>query len=226
MEQLFQGASVSLNYMMDDVRVEALKAIDFVIQTGQFTCFAGVSGSGKSSLLNLLGFIEPLQAGELRYRGRSVADLSEEELNLIRRFEIGFVFQSFFLIDVLTAEENVEYFLMRQGMDREKRKLRVSAALEWVGLSEHARKRPGQMSGGQRQRVAIARALAKQPKVIIADEPTANLDSKTGADVLQLLRRLCSEQGCSVVMASHDQQAIAIADTVLQMKDGRLIKEM
>jgi ABC-type lipoprotein export system ATPase subunit len=159
----------------------------------------------------------------MRYRGKSAVEFSEMELNRIRRFEIGFVFQSFFLIDVLTAEENVEYFLVRQGIPEENRKALVRSALEWVGLTEHARKRPGQMSGGQRQRVAIARALAKQPKVILADEPTANLDSKTGADILQLLVRLCREHGCSVVMASHDHQAINLADTVLRLRDGQLM---
>lgn len=225
METLFEGRSLSLSYMMDDVRVDAIKQLNFEIEPQKFTCLAGASGSGKSSLLNLLGFIEPLQQGEMKYRGRSVADFSEVELNRIRRFEIGFVFQSFFLIDVLTAEENVEYFLVRQGLPEEKRIPLVRSALEWVGLAEHAHKRPGQMSGGQRQRVAIARALAKQPKVILADEPTANLDSKTGSDILQLLTRLCREHGCSVVMASHDQQAIDLADRVLRLKDGQLMGE-
>ncbi|MBM3382776.1 MAG: ABC transporter ATP-binding protein [Betaproteobacteria bacterium] len=225
MESLFQGKSVSLSYIMDDVRVEAIKQLDFEIETGKFTCLAGASGSGKSSLLNLLGFIEPLQQGQIKYRGQLISEFSEIELNRIRRFEIGFVFQSFFLIDVLTAEENVEYFLARQEVPEEKRKLLVRSALEWVGLADHAHKRPGQMSGGQRQRVAIARALAKQPKVILADEPTANLDSKTGSDILQLLVRLCREHGCTVIMASHDHQAINMADRVLRLRDGQLLGE-
>jgi len=225
MHKLFQGKDVTLSYMMDDVKVEALKNLSFEIDFGKFTCLAGASGSGKSTLLNLLGLIEPMQAGEIKYLGRSTAELNENELNRIRRFEIGFVFQSFHLIDVLTAEENVEYFLVRQGIVKESRKELVRSALEWVGLGDHVRKRPGQMSGGQRQRVAIARALAKQPRVILADEPTANLDSKTGADVLQLLLGLCRDRGCSVVMASHDPQAMKLADCLIRLRDGQMIEE-
>lgn len=224
MPKLFEGKTLSLNYQLGDVNVEALKSLEFEIDAGKFTCLAGPSGSGKSTLLNLLGLIEPLQSGELLYRGRSYVGLDEVEMNRIRRFEIGFVFQSFYLIDVLTAEENVEYFLVRQGVELGKRKELVRAALEWVGLSEHAQKRPGQMSGGQRQRVAIARALAKQPKVVLADEPTANLDSRTGADVLALLMRLCRDHGCSVVMASHDPQAIALAENVIRLRDGQIVE--
>lgn len=225
MHKLFRGKDVSLSYMMGDVKVEALKNLSFGIDCGKFTCLSGASGSGKSTLLNLLGLIEPMQTGEIEYLGRSTAGLDENELNRIRRFEIGFVFQSFHLIDVLTAEENVEYFLVRQGTANGLRKELVHSALEWVGLREHARKRPGQMSGGQRQRVAIARALAKQPRVILADEPTANLDSKTGADVLQLLLGLCTERGCSVVMASHDPQAMKLADCLIRLRDGQMIEE-
>ncbi|NBO38411.1 ABC transporter ATP-binding protein [bacterium] len=225
MDALFCGKNLSLKYQLGDVQVDALKDLHFSIEAGKFTCLAGASGSGKSTLLNLLGLVEPMQSGQLIYRGRSIADLSESEMNHIRRFEIGFVFQSFYLIDVLTAEENVEYFLARQGRSVDLRRQQARAALDWVGLAEHRSKRPNQMSGGQRQRVAIARALAKEPKVVLADEPTANLDSKTGADVLALLLRLCRERGCSVVMASHDSQAIGLADCVIRLRDGQTVKE-
>lgn len=225
MNSVFEGRKLSLKYLLGDVYVPALSDVSFRIPEGQFTCLAGPSGSGKSTLLNVLGLIEPLQSGELIYAGRSIEGLNESQMNTIRRHEIGFIFQSFYLIDVLTAEENVEYFLARQGIPAGRRAEVVRMALEWVGLAEHRHKRPQQMSGGQRQRVAIARALAKAPKVILADEPTANLDSKTGADVLQLLRRLCAEKGYTVVMASHDPQAIGLADQVIRLRDGRCVEE-
>lgn len=225
MASLFEGKSVSLNYKLGDVVVEALKGVNFSIESGAFTCLAGPSGSGKSTLLNLLGLIEPLQEGDITYCGRSMGALNDGEMNRIRRYEIGFVFQSFYLIDVLTAEENVEYFLVRQGVERSRRKQLVRSALEWVGLADHSYKRPGQMSGGQRQRVAIARALAKQPKVVLADEPTANLDSKTGESILTLLMQLCKEHGCSIVLASHDQRALALSQSVIRLRDGQVLEE-
>jgi len=222
---VFEGRRLSLLYKLGDVNVAALTELDFRIDVGRFTCLAGPSGSGKSTLLNLLGFIEPVQTGELFYFGRSIAGLTETQMNYIRRHEIGFIFQNFHLIDVLTAEENVEYFLARQGIAAQERLKAARVALDWVGLGEHRAKRPQQMSGGQRQRVAIARALAKKPKVILADEPTANLDSKTGLNILELLKRACSEYGHSVVMASHDPQAISMADTLVRLRDGRLAEE-
>lgn len=225
MSVVFEGRNIFLSYRLGDVDVAALSDVNFKIHGGRFTCLAGPSGSGKSTLLNLLGLIEPMQKGELLYADRQVGSLSEPQMNQIRRHEIGFIFQSFHLIEVLTAEENVEYFLARQGKPAEERTEAARMALRWVGLEDHRHKRPQQMSGGQRQRVAIARALAKQPKVIIADEPTANLDSKTGSEVLGLLQRLCREKGHSVIMASHDPQAIGLADTVIRLRDGRCVEE-
>jgi putative ABC transport system ATP-binding protein len=223
---VFEGNNLSLHYRLGDVYVPALSEIDFQIEAGKFTCLAGPSGSGKSTLLNLLGLIEPMQKGNLFYFGTPVAAFSEKQMNHVRRHEIGFVFQNFYLIDVLTAEENVEYFLSRQGIPAAERAKAAGRALEWVGLSEHRGKRPQQMSGGQRQRVAIARALAKRPRVILADEPTANLDSKTGLSVLELLRKACSEHGHSVIMASHDLQAIGLADRVIRLRDGRRAEDV
>lgn len=225
MSQLFEANDISIDYQMGSISVPALKQLNFSIQSGLFTCLVGPSGSGKSTLLNVLGFIEPLQKGQLKYFGKVLSGLSEMQLNEIRRFEVGFVFQNFHLIDVLSAFENVEYFLSRQGVPRKERHERVRESLASVGLLEHASKRPSQMSGGQRQRVALARALAKHPKVLIADEPTANLDSSTGAEVLKLLINLSRERGCSVVMASHDRQAIEASDKRIFLKDGQLDEE-
>lgn len=222
MSQLFEAIDISIDYKLGDVLVPALRGVSFSIQSGLFTCLVGPSGSGKSTLLNVLGFIEPIQRGRLTYFGNELSAISESELNQIRRFEVGFVFQNFHLIDVLSASENVEYFLARQGIRRSERLERVRESLNAVGLADHAHKRPSQMSGGQRQRVAIARALAKRPKVLIADEPTANLDSKTGSEVLELLIQLSREQGCSIVMASHDQHAIDVCDRRIHLKDGQL----
>lgn len=222
MSQLFEAIDISIDYKLGDVLVPALRGVSFSIQSGLFTCLVGPSGSGKSTLLNVLGFIEPIQRGRLTYFGKELSAISESELNQIRRFEVGFVFQNFHLIDVLSASENVEYFLARQGVRRSERLERVRESLNAVGLADHAHKRPSQMSGGQRQRVAIARALAKRPKVLIADEPTANLDSKTGSEVLELLIHLSREQGCSIVMASHDQHAIDVCDCRIHLKDGQL----
>ncbi|MEY4065421.1 MAG: hypothetical protein RIR26_1629 [Pseudomonadota bacterium] len=221
-EKLFVGRNLSLQYRMGDVMVDALQSLNFEIDAGAFTCLAGPSGSGKSTLLNVLGLVEPLQSGDLLYAGKSFSTLKEMEMNRIRRFEIGFVFQSFYLMDILTAEENVEYFLARQGLPAAEREKKARAALAWVGLEAHRHKRPAQMSGGQRQRVAVARALAKSPRVILADEPTANLDSKTGQEILDLLQRLCSEGVCSVVMASHDAKAIQMANRVIRLSDGQI----
>lgn len=225
MVALFDAQNISIDYRLGDVMVPALRNVSLSIEAERFTCLLGASGSGKSTLLHVLGFIEPLQKGGLHYCGQDLSGLTESDLNRIRRFEIGFVFQSFHLIDVLTASENVEYFLARQGLPSAERRERVRAALDSVGLSGHAHKKPAQMSGGQRQRVAIARALAKKPKVLIADEPTANLDSSTGSEILALLISLCREQQCSIVMASHDQQAINSADIKVCLKDGQLSGE-
>lgn len=221
-EKLFFGRNLTLQYKMGDVMVDALRGLNFEIDAGRFTCLAGPSGSGKSTLLNVLGLVEPLQSGELLYKDRSYSQLKEEEMNRIRRFDFGFVFQSFHLIDVLTAEENVEYFLARQGVSVVEREKRARSALAWVGLEDQRKKRPAQMSGGQRQRVAVARALAKSPRVILADEPTANLDSRTGTELLELLNRLCNEGVCSVVMASHDAKAIQMASRVIHLHDGQI----
>ena len=177
---LYQLSGVNFQYHLGTLLVQALRNIDLKIDAGDFVCFRGPSGSGKTTLLNLLGLIEPPQEGTTLFEGEDLSKLSETQKNHIRRFRIGFVFQNFHLIPVLRADENVEYFLARQGLPKKERQERVETALKAVGLWEHRNKKPLEMSGGQRQRVAIARALAKHPHVIVADEPTASLDSSTG----------------------------------------------
>ncbi|RYZ49741.1 MAG: ABC transporter ATP-binding protein [Proteobacteria bacterium] len=200
-------------------KVEALKGVNLKVDAGEQLLIMGPSGSGKSTLLNLLGLIEPVQTGEIMFEGQAFSKLSEKEKNHIRRYKIGFIFQSFLLFEVLTAAENVEYFLTRQGLPAAERKKRVAAALDAVGIGAQANKRPPEMSGGQRQRVAIARALAKHPAVIIADEPTASLDQKTSRDILEVLQSLRS-QGVSIIMSSHDPLAQDYASRIVHIMDG------
>ena len=218
---LYRCRDLRFSYAAGKQPFQALNRVNLDVQIGETLLIMGPSGSGKSTLLNLLGLIEPLQDGEIDFAGRSLRSLSEKDENHIRRFEIGFIFQSFLLFDVLNAKENVAYFLKKQGLSRSEEDQRTQAALAAVGLSTYAHQRPQDMSGGQRQRVAIARALAKHPRVILADEPTANLDQKTGADVLALLRQL-SGAGVTIIMASHDPQAQAYAHRVVHLVDGQL----
>ncbi|MBC7658346.1 MAG: ABC transporter ATP-binding protein [Chitinophagaceae bacterium] len=221
MTNLYECSDLNFAYKLEKQKVKALQGVDLSVQSGEQLLIIGPSGSGKSTLLNLLGLIEPLQKGEIIFQGQSFSRLSEKERNAIRRFKIGFIFQSFLLFEVLTAAENVEYFLSRQGLSRSERKKRVADALEAVGIGDQAHKRPPEMSGGQRQRVAIARALAKHPAVIIADEPTASLDQKTSRDILDVLKSLRT-QGVSVIMSSHDPLAESYASRIVHIMDGQL----
>lgn len=219
MKNLYECRSLNFSYRLEKQEVHALKGVDLSVQEGEQLLIMGPSGSGKSTLLNLLGLIEPVQKGEIHFQGQAFTKLSERNINAIRRFKIGFIFQSFLLFEVLTAAENVEYFLTRQGLSRNERKKRVAEALDAVGISSQAHKRPPEMSGGQRQRVAIARALAKHPAVIIADEPTASLDQKTSRDILEVLQSL-RRKGVSVIMSSHDPLAAEYASRIVHIMDG------
>jgi len=222
MSSLFQIQDLHYRYRLDGQWVPALNGVNAEIATGIVTCLSGPSGSGKSTLLNLLGLLDQPASGELSFQGQSVAALSEGAKEKLRLFQLGFIFQAFNLFPALSAEENVEYFLTKQGVTAGDRKARVRDSLEAVGVLDQAKKRPNQMSGGQRQRVAIARALAKQPKVILADEPTASLDRKNGQSVVELLKTLSRERGLSVVIASHDPLVLDQADARIDLRDGRL----
>jgi putative ABC transport system ATP-binding protein len=214
--------SVSKSYRVGSVEVPALRGIDAEIRGGRLTVIAGASGSGKTTLLNLIGCIDRPDSGTLHVAGTPVAELSDNALSDFRASMLGFVFQSFNLIAVLTACENVEYPLRLARMPSTRRRERALALLDAVGLLEYAHRRPGQLSGGQQQRVAIARALAAKPRLVLADEPTANLDSGTGAAILDLMRRMQREHAVSFVICSHDPQVIGAADDVLLMRDGQI----
>jgi putative ABC transport system ATP-binding protein len=207
-------------YQMDAVTVPVLKGIDVSVRSALFTVLLGPSGSGKTTLLNLLGCLDRPNAGKVLVAGTDVNALTDDELADFRSENIGFVFQSFNLIPVLTAFENVEYPLILAGMDPDRRQRRVRRLLEAVGLEKRADNRPGQLSGGQRQRVAIARALARKPKLVIADEPTANLDSQTGAAIIALMRWMQQNFKISFIFSSHDSGLIKAADDLIVLRDG------
>jgi putative ABC transport system ATP-binding protein len=213
---------VDKTYRLDAVTVAALVNVDLEIRPGRFTVIAGPSGSGKTTLLNIIGCIDQPDRGQVTVAGQAVQTLSDDALSDFRAKHIGFIFQTFNLLPVLTVYENVEYSLLLSRVPANERRQRVAALLEAVGLSDKARNLPGQLSGGQRQRVAIARALAPAPKLVLADEPTANLDSRTGAEIIALMRRMQREQHVSFLFSSHDPQVLAAADDAIRIRDGRI----
>ena len=214
--------NVGKTYRLDTVTVPALSAVSIDIRPGRFTVLCGPSGSGKTTLLNMMGCIDRPDAGEIQVDGQAVQAMTDDALSDFRARRIGFVFQNFNLLPVLTAFENVEYPLVLAAVPAAQRKERVRALLDAVGLADRAGNRPGQLSGGQRQRVASARALATEPALVLADEPTANLDSQTGAEIIALMRRLQRERGASFVFSSHDPMVLAQADDVVRIRDGRI----
>jgi putative ABC transport system ATP-binding protein len=214
---------VAKTYRLDAIGVPALRDINLDIHADRFTVISGPSGSGKTTLLNLIGCIDRPDAGEIVVAGRAVHMMSDDDLSDFRAHHIGFVFQNFNLLPVLTAYENVEYPLLLSGVASGERRKRVESCLEAVGLSDRARYRPGQLSGGQRQRVAVARALAPAPQLVLADEPTANLDSQTGAAIIALMRTMQREHHVSFVISSHDPQILAEADDAVKIRDGAIV---
>lgn len=213
---------IDKSYRMDYVDVPVLRGVDLLIRPGQFTVLLGPSGSGKTTLLNLVGCIDRPDQGDVVVAGQSVSALDDDQLADFRAENIGFIFQNFNLIPVLSAYENIEYPLVLAGMAPGRRATRVTRLLDAVGLADRARNLPGQLSGGQRQRVAIARALARKPKLVIADEPTANLDSKTGEAILNLMRRMQMRYQISFLFSSHDRGLMNAADDLVIMKDGEI----
>ncbi|MFL6711645.1 MAG: ABC transporter ATP-binding protein [Sulfurifustis sp.] len=214
---------ITKTYRLDAVGVLALNDIDLDVHAGRLTVISGPSGSGKTTLLNLIGCIDRPDRGDVEVAGRAVQHLSDDALSDFRARNIGFIFQSFNLLPVLTAYENVEYPLLLTRVPAAQRRQRVEALLAAVGLSDKTRNRPGQLSGGERQRVAIARALAPAPQLVLADEPTANLDSQTGRTILALMRDIQREYNVSFIISSHDPQVQAEADEIVRIRDGRIV---
>ena len=210
--------------------VHALRGVSFTARRGELTALKGRSGSGKTTLLNLVGGLDRPSSGRIVVDGRTLADSDGEELGedgllALRRDRIGFVFQSFGLIPILTAAENVGVPMRLKRTPPREREERVRELLGLVGLGDHVNQRPGEMSGGQQQRVAIARALANQPALIIADEPTGQLDSDTGRAIMQLLRAVVRSEGVTALVATHDPALMELADRVLDLRDGQIVEE-
>jgi putative ABC transport system ATP-binding protein len=213
---------VSKVYRTTDVETAALDDVSLEVKPGEFLAIMGPSGCGKSTLLNILGLIDSPTSGSYWFRGEDIARCSEEELTLRRRAGVGFVFQSFNLIDDLNVTENVEVALLYVGVPRAERRERIAAALERVDLTHRARHMPKQLSGGQQQRVAVARALVANPKLILADEPTGNLDTANGEAVMEMLTRIMNG-GTTIVMVTHSEEHAKRAHRVVNMLDGRLV---
>ena len=211
---------VNKTYHLDSISVPVIKAVDILVRHACFTVLLGPSGSGKTTLLNMIGCIDKPDSGEVIVADCKVGELTDDALSDFRAKNIGFIFQNFNLLPVLSAYENIEYPLLLAGASAKKRGDRVPKLLEAVGLGDKAKNLPGQLSGGQRQRVAIARALARKPKLVIADEPTANLDSQTGAAILALMRRMVARYEISFIFSSHDPEVIKAADDTIFLKDG------
>ena len=212
-------------YRMGDNVVAALDGVDIHIKPGEFVSIIGPSGSGKSTLMNIIGCLDTADEGIYRFDGLDITDYSEDELATIRGRKIGFVFQQFNLLPKLTAQENVELPLIYQGMSAGKRRRRSLEALERVSLADRRKHKPTELSGGQQQRVAIARALAGNPSLILADEPTGNLDSKTGADVMQLFHEL-HQAGNTIVLITHDAGIAAQTPRSIHIHDGKVLEPM
>lgn len=226
MAELLHTHDLTKNYQMGEVTVEALKGVDFVVQAGEFVAIMGPSGSGKSTLLHLLGGLDDASDGDVQLAGKGLAHMNDDEITLLRRRQVGFVFQFFNLLPTLTASENVALPLLLDGQRRSQYQQAVDAVLELVGLTGRAGHKPDQLSGGEQQRVAIARALVTEPAIVLADEPTGNLDSRAGEQVLALLRQACDERRQTIVMVTHDPLAATFADRVVFLKDGQLVGEL
>jgi len=209
-------------YRLGQHVIPALQGVDLAVQRGELLALTGPSGSGKSTILNLCGLIDSADSGEVLLAGRAVGGLDEMQRTLLRRDALGFVFQNFNLVPVMTVAENVDFPLFIAGVAAAERRERVAEQLRAVGLQDHAAHRPDALSGGQRQRVAIARALVKRPRLVIADEPTASLDSHTADQVMALMRDRCRAEGAAFVIATHDPRLAQRCDRVLRLLDGRL----
>lgn len=217
--------NVSRHFGEGATLVKAVDEVSLEIEHGEFSALIGPSGSGKSTLLNLIGGLDSPTSGDVELAGTNIATMSGNELSDFRRDHIGFIFQSYNLIPVLSAEENVEYIMLLQGLPPAERRRRVQDMLARVGLEGFGARRPPALSGGQQQRVAIARAMVSEPDIILADEPTANLDSKTGIALLEVMRELNREQGMTFLFSTHDEKIMERADRLIHMEDGRLARD-
>ncbi|MBI3530451.1 MAG: ABC transporter ATP-binding protein [Betaproteobacteria bacterium] len=220
--ELIRVEGVGKTYQLGKTEVDALQDVSLTIHGGEFTALMGPSGSGKSTLLNICGLIDRPTRGGCRIDGLDTSSLSEDELTLMRREKIGFVFQGFNLVPVMSVRDNVEFPLMVAGVPAKRSKAAVESVLDQVGLRDMAKRLPDELSGGQRQRVAIARALVGTPRLVIADEPTANLDGDTAAHIIDMMQALGRSRGVTFLIATHDSRMVNRCDRVVALSDGRL----
>lgn len=220
---LFKIENLVFSYALGKQKVEAIRDLSLTIPKSSLITISGPSGSGKSTLLNVLGLIEPVQEGKVFFQDEDMSKMKEGRKNQIRKNRLGFIFQQFHLIPVLTAEENVKFFLSQNKIPKNKIKELTEEALRAVGLWEHRMKKPGELSGGQKQRVAIARAIAKNPDVIIGDEPTGSLDQKTGKEIMELLLKLVEKRKTSVILTTHDPMVKSYSAQNFHIQDGKLV---
>jgi putative ABC transport system ATP-binding protein len=226
MDNILQTSHLTKIYQMGEVSVIALDDVDFSVAKGEFVAIMGPSGSGKSTLLHMLGGLDAPSSGEILLARQPLEDLSDDQIARVRRQKVGFIFQFYNLLSTLSAAENVALPLLIDGKTLTEVRSQVDELLEMVGLSDRADHRPEQLSGGQQQRVAIARAFVNQPEIVLADEPTGNLDSRAGTAILELLRRVCRELEATIIMVTHDARAASYADRVVFLKDGQVIHEL
>jgi len=212
------------DYPLGNTIVHAVRGVDLDIPQGSLMSITGPSGSGKTTILNIIGCIDTATSGSVKVNGQETSSLSDKELTGLRLHTIGFIFQTFNLVPVLTALENVEFPLLLQGkLSAADVRAKARKFLDSVGLGDHEKHKPAELSGGQRQRVAIARALVTDPSLVLADEPTANLDSETGESILQLMQKMNAESGTTFVFSTHDAQVLRYAKTVVEIHDGRIV---
>ena len=211
-------------YQQGAVTVKALRGVDLTIEPGEFTALMGPSGSGKTTLLNMIGALDRPTSGKLVVDGKDLASLSSSQLSDLRLHRLGFIFQSYNLIPVLSALENAEFVLQLQGVGKDERRKRVRETLAQVGLGGMEDRRPGELSGGQQQRVAVARAIAGKPALVLADEPTANLDRKTGEGILKLMKQINRKAGTTFIFSTHDRRVMNMADRLVRVEDGQITK--
>ncbi len=219
-------SGVLKDYPLGKLSVRALHGIDLKIARGEFTTIAGPSGSGKTTLLNLIGCVDVATEGKVLVDGQSTKELSDNALTELRLRKLGFIFQSFNLVPVLSVFQNIEFPLLLQGgITTDERKSRIEQVLERVGLAKYIKHRPNELSGGQRQRVAIARALVSKPALVLADEPTANLDSVTGGSILALMKELNQQEGTTFIFSTHDHRVMEMASRIIRIADGKIVDD-
>ena len=223
--KIVECIDVTKTYRQGQVTVQALKDVSLQIDKGEFLAVAGPSGSGKTTLLNMIGGLDLLDSGSIVVDGETLESLSASQLADLRLHKIGFVFQAYNLIPVLSAIENVEYVMLLQGLPLAERRVKSRAILDEVGLEGKYHRRPAELSGGQQQRVAVARAIVSNPAIVLADEPTANLDSKTGQGLLEMMKQMNSEKQITFIFSTHDRMVMEYARRLVKLKDGRLVDD-